>query len=303
MGKDRSLSGVVAAVALKAAEEVRSKNARYAAMPLEDVVDAAEIFVRAIVRVVEGGSAQMLDAHLVRVAALRSDQGLDAGDIRDAFREARSALMSAMRCGATLPDGSTVSWGQVSAVVDDAERRSLNPNTHFIPHGVDVEHFSQAIDPATAIPNDLRELPRPVIGFFGLLADWVDLPLVREVALARPRWSIALLGKATTDLGPLRELPNVHLLGQKPHESGRARRSMLRGVVVQPATYEAIPRLVIAGGLDRAVELEASERFASWLGAEFEPFAAHSAYGLILGEQSHGQVADAIRGFLELHRL
>jgi pimeloyl-ACP methyl ester carboxylesterase len=94
-----------------------------------------------------------------------------------------------------------------------------------------------------------------------------------------------------------------HLLGQKAHESGRARRTMLRGVAVQPATFATIPRLVIAGGLDQAVDLESSERLASWLGAEFEPFGAHSAYGLIMGEQSFGQVADSIRGFLEVHRL
>ena len=94
-----------------------------------------------------------------------------------------------------------------------------------------------------------------------------------------------------------------HLLGEKPHESGRARRTMLRGVVVNAAAFADVPRLVIAGGLDRAVDLEASERLAAWLGADYEPFGAHSAYGLILGEQSFGQVADTIRGFLELHRL
>ena len=38
-------------------------------------------------------------------------------------------------------------------------------------------------------------------------------------------------------------------------------------------------------------------------GAEFEPFGAHSHYGLILGEEGYTQVADAIRGFLEVHRL
>jgi pimeloyl-ACP methyl ester carboxylesterase len=94
-----------------------------------------------------------------------------------------------------------------------------------------------------------------------------------------------------------------HLLGQKVHESGRARRTMLRGVAVEPTVFEAIPRLVIAAGLDQAVDLESSERLATWLGAEFEPFGAHSAYGLIMGEQSFSQVADAVRGFLEVHRL
>jgi len=98
-----------------------------------------------------------------------------------------------------------------------AERRALNPNTHFIRHGVDVAHFSQALDPSTPVPDDMRALPRPVIGFFGLLADWVDFDIVRALALARPGWSFALVGKADTDLGSLGTLPNVHLLGQKPY--------------------------------------------------------------------------------------
>jgi len=100
-----------------------------------------------------------------------------------------------------------------------AERRALNPNTHFIRHGVDVAHFSRALDPATPVPDDIRILPRPVIGFFGLLADWVDLDVVRALALARPGWSFALVGKVDTDLGSLGALPNVHLLGQKPYGS------------------------------------------------------------------------------------
>jgi pimeloyl-ACP methyl ester carboxylesterase len=94
-----------------------------------------------------------------------------------------------------------------------------------------------------------------------------------------------------------------HLLGQKPHESGRARRSVLAGIPVDPRVFAEIPRLVIGGGLDHVVAEPTSERLATWLGAEYEPFGAHSHYGLIVGEQSHQQVADAIRGFLEAHRL
>ena len=94
-----------------------------------------------------------------------------------------------------------------------------------------------------------------------------------------------------------------HLLGQKPHESGRARRSVLAGIDVDPAIFGEIPRLVIGAGLDQTVPEPASEQVAEWLGAEYEPFGAHSHYGLIVGERSHAQVADAIRGFLEAHRL
>jgi hypothetical protein len=42
---------------------------------------------------------------------------------------------------------------------------------------------------------------------------------------------------------------------------------------------------------------------AEWLDAEYEPFGAHSHYGLIVGERSHQQVAESIRAFLDTHRL
>ena len=94
-----------------------------------------------------------------------------------------------------------------------------------------------------------------------------------------------------------------HMLGQKPHESGAARRQMLQGVPVDPRPVAGIPKLVIGAALDRQVPVESSERLAEWLGADYEPFGAHSHYGLVIGEQSYQQVADAIRGFLEVNRL
>jgi glycosyltransferase involved in cell wall biosynthesis len=97
------------------------------------------------------------------------------------------------------------------------EREAFNPRTFFVSHGVDVAHFARALDPRTTVPTDLEPIARPVIGFFGLIADWVDLALIREVALARPQWSIVLLGRVVTDLAPIDRLPNVHLLGQKPY--------------------------------------------------------------------------------------
>ena len=109
------------------------------------------------------------------------------------------------------------------------ERRRLNPATHFISHGVDTEHFGKAMDPLTRVPEDIRWLPGPVIGFFGLLADWVDLDLVRSMARARRDWSFALIGKTATDVSSLQGEPNVFLLGQKPY---RALPGYCRGIDV-----------------------------------------------------------------------
>lgn len=94
-----------------------------------------------------------------------------------------------------------------------------------------------------------------------------------------------------------------HLMGQKPHESGRARRAMLRGIRIDRRFFENVPMLVVGAGLDRQVPTESVERLAEWLGAPYEPFGAHSHYGLVVGEDGYQQVADAIRGFLEVNRL
>ena len=94
-----------------------------------------------------------------------------------------------------------------------------------------------------------------------------------------------------------------HLLGQKPHESGAARRQVLAGVPVDRRVVSDVPRLVIARRPRPVTSLDDAERLAEWLDAEYEPFGAHSHYGLIHGEHSYQQVAEAVRTFLETHRL
>jgi glycosyltransferase involved in cell wall biosynthesis len=96
-------------------------------------------------------------------------------------------------------------------------KRSYNPNTVLVTHGVDVAHFRTACYPSLPAPRDCAGLPRPVIGFFGLLAEWVDLELIRDLALARPAWSFVLIGKVQTDFSPVARLPNVRLLGRRDY--------------------------------------------------------------------------------------
>src|SRR5450432_3824913 len=97
-----------------------------------------------------------------------------------------------------------------------AAKRAVNQNTFESPHGVDHRLFARALEPGP-IPRDVAVLPKPVLGFYGTLRDWVDLELIAYVARARPAWSIALIGQELCDTSAIRGLPNVHLLGQKPH--------------------------------------------------------------------------------------
>jgi glycosyltransferase involved in cell wall biosynthesis len=99
-------------------------------------------------------------------------------------------------------------------------KQQSNPNTILVRHGVDFEHFQTALDASTTIPAEIANLPRPVIGYFGLIAqDWVDIELMHHVARSFPTASVVMLGKVSMDVSSLARLPNVHLLGRKPYET------------------------------------------------------------------------------------
>lgn len=98
-----------------------------------------------------------------------------------------------------------------------AAKRAQNSRTVFAPHGVDVELFRKAADPATVVPDGAKDLRHPVIGYFGSLHDWIDLPLIEWLARSRPAWTFLLVGHAAADVSALRAMPNVRLVGAQPY--------------------------------------------------------------------------------------
>ena len=100
-------------------------------------------------------------------------------------------------------------------------KKSENPNTHLIRHGTDWRHFRTALDPDLEHPPEVADLPRPIIGFHGLLADWVDFELIKKVAEHFSQGSVVLVGKVAADAekhaSVLDGVPNVHFLGRKPY--------------------------------------------------------------------------------------
>jgi len=190
----------------------------------------------------------------------------------------------------------------VEDVVAALER--LGPTTVVVGHGLGGLLALKAAE-RTPLGGLVLLSPEPPAAL-RMAARTHDLRDVPDVyGRARIGWSTLpeKLQRDHRDLSLADVLRIQHLLGQKPRESGAARRSVLAGVPIDPGLMADVPRLVIGAGLDRVVPEPAAEQVAAWLGAEYEPFGAHSHYGLVLGEQSHQQVADAIRGFLELHRL
>jgi glycosyltransferase involved in cell wall biosynthesis len=97
-------------------------------------------------------------------------------------------------------------------------KKQYQSKTVLVRHGVDYDHFQKALLPETELAEELKALPHPVLGYFGLMSeDWVDVPLLVKVAEKFKHGSLVLLGKVTMDLGQLPSMPNVHLLGRKPY--------------------------------------------------------------------------------------
>jgi glycosyltransferase involved in cell wall biosynthesis len=98
-------------------------------------------------------------------------------------------------------------------------KRRLRPSTVLAPHGVDAALFRTASDPQLAIAPGARNLRRPVVGFYGLIEEWIDLDLIADLAERRPRWTFLMIGRLAVDAGRLRALRNVVFVGPKPYRS------------------------------------------------------------------------------------
>jgi hypothetical protein len=82
-------------------------------------------------------------------------------------------------------------------------------------NGVDLAHYREHFGENRL----LGRLPHPIIGYYGALASWVDVPLIVKVARRHPEATIVLAGgHFDVDLSPVAELPNVRLLGQRPYD-------------------------------------------------------------------------------------
>ena len=97
-------------------------------------------------------------------------------------------------------------------------RRHRHPAVHCFPSGVEAAHFARAADSSTEVPAALATAPRPILGFYGVIDERLDLDLLAAVADARPDWTLALVGPVVKiDPATLPQRPNIAYLGQQAY--------------------------------------------------------------------------------------
>jgi glycosyltransferase involved in cell wall biosynthesis len=96
-------------------------------------------------------------------------------------------------------------------------KRRQHPSVHLFPSSVDVAHFSIARS-IKQDPDDQAHLPRPRLGYAGVIDERMDLDLLRQIALERPNWQLILLGPIVKiDPVSLPRADNIHYLGMKQY--------------------------------------------------------------------------------------
>jgi UDP-galactopyranose mutase len=91
-----------------------------------------------------------------------------------------------------------------------------NANTYLFPSGVEFDHF--AGKNGISMPDDLRALPRPILGYFGVIDERMDLALLARMAEQHPEWSIVMIGPVIKiDFHELPQAPNLHYPGTRSY--------------------------------------------------------------------------------------
>ena len=101
----------------------------------------------------------------------------------------------------------------VLAASEELADRFPKGKTALLPHGVDFEQFSRVAPRAADLPKG-----GPIAGFYGSIAEWIDVEMLIATANALHNWRFVIIGNAQIDVSALEKVSNIHLLGPRAHK-------------------------------------------------------------------------------------
>ena len=98
------------------------------------------------------------------------------------------------------------------------EKKEYHPHTYFIPNAADISHSKKARQVKTRIHTKLKEIKKPIIGYFGNIERRIDYHLLDEVFQVNLDKNFVLVGPYTKEFIPDNwfTATNIYLLGQVP---------------------------------------------------------------------------------------
>lgn len=97
-------------------------------------------------------------------------------------------------------------------------KKQLHTNVHCFPSSVDQPHFAQALN-GIAVPADVTNLQSPIVGYYGVIDERIDLQLLHETAKRLPNVSFVMIGPlAKIEEADLPKESNIHYLGMRSYD-------------------------------------------------------------------------------------
>ena len=138
-------------------------------------------------------------------------------DCMDELSQFRFAPPELVQCERFLLDRADVVFTGGQHLFESKSRH--HANVHFFGCGVDAAHFARALRDATPVAPELHNVPRPVLGYFGVVDERLDYRLIARLAEHFAHGSVVLVGPtAKVDPSELPRRENLHWLGQRPYE-------------------------------------------------------------------------------------
>jgi UDP-galactopyranose mutase len=179
----------------------------------------------------EAALKRLLDAHLASLRGpliawyytpmmLTFSRHIDADitvyDAMDELSKFRFAPVKLLDLEQELIDKADIVFTGGSSLFE--AKKDRHDNVHCFPSSVDRVHFMRA-RARQFEPADQEDLPKPRLGFYGVIDERFDTELLARIAEMRPQWSFVMLGpvvKISEDELPKR--PNIHYLGSKTYD-------------------------------------------------------------------------------------
>jgi len=86
------------------------------------------------------------------------------------------------------------------------------PHRYFLEQAVDFDRF--AVE-AKETAEEVAQIPRPILGYFGAMDYVMDVPLMEEVTRRRPQWHWLMIGRKS-NLVQFNS-PNIHYIATRPY--------------------------------------------------------------------------------------
>jgi len=144
------------------------------------------------------------------------DADVTVFDAMDELSKFKFAPVKLLELEQELIDRSDVVFTGGSSLFE--AKKDRHENVHCFPSSVDRAHFCKA-RARQFDPGDQEDLPRPRLGFYGVIDERFDTELLDKVAAMRPNWSFVMVGPVVKiSDGDLPKRPNIHYLGGKTYE-------------------------------------------------------------------------------------